>query len=330
MKIVSLLASGTEIVCALGLEHALVGISHECDHPPEVLDRPRVSRPRFDPEGMPSRAIDRAVREAVSDEGSVYEIDVEQLEEISPHLILTQAVCEVCAVPTDQARVAVEQTGLGARILSLDAHSLRDILDSLRLVGEATGTEGSAEVQVAELRRRMHAVSRAVAGATRPRVLALEWLDPLYTPGHWVPEMIDMAGGECLAGAAKERSMEAPADELAGLDPDVLLIMPCGYGLAPARRDANEHVDLLRSIAPRAIEAGRAFVLNGSAYFNRSGPRVVEGVEALAGLLHPELWRLPAAGAAATWRPEADRLPAETTAARLTVEDHLANVDNAG
>jgi iron complex transport system substrate-binding protein len=151
----------------------------------------------------------------------------------------------------------------------------------------------------------MHDVSRAVTGASRPRVLALEWLDPLFTPGHWVPEMIDMAGGECLAGAAKERSEEVSAEQLVGLDADVLLIMPCGYGLSASRRDATEHANLLRSIAPRAIEEGRAFVVNGSSYFNRSGPRVVDGVEVLAGLLHPELWGLPLAGAAATWKPTA-------------------------
>jgi iron complex transport system substrate-binding protein len=254
---------------------------------------------------MPSDAIDRAVRETVETEGSVYEIDVELLLELGPHLILTQAVCDVCAVPTDEARKAVESAGLDAETLSLDAHSLRDILESMRLVGQATETEGRAEVQVAELRRRMHDVSRAVTGASRPRVLALEWLDPLFTPGHWVPEMIDMAGGECLAGAAKERSEEVSAEQLVGLDADVLLIMPCGYGLSASRRDATEHANLLRSIAPRAIEEGRAFVVNGSSYFNRSGPRVVDGVEVLAGLLHPELWGLPLAGAAATWKPTA-------------------------
>lgn len=301
-----MLASATEIVCALGLEDSLVGISHECDHPPEVLDRPRVTRPRFDPQGMPSDAIDRSVRETIEAEGSVYEIDVQQLRELDPHLILTQAVCDVCAVPADDAREAVDRVGLDAETLSLDAHSLRDILESMRLVGRATETEGRAEVQVADLRRRMHEVTRAVAGASRPGVLALEWLDPTFTPGHWVPEMIDMAGGECLAGAAKERSAEVPSDELAGLDPDVLLIMPCGYGLSASRRDADAHAGLLRSIAPRAIDEGRAFVLDGSSYFNRSGPRVVDGIETLAGLFHPELWPLPAAGAAATWRPAAD------------------------
>ncbi len=304
MKIVSLLASATEIVCALGLEERLVGISHECDHPPEVLDRPRVSRPRFDPSELSSREIDSAVRDAVASGGSVYEIDAEELEKLSPHLVLSQAVCDVCAVPSEVAREVVEKTRLDCEVLSLDAHSLRDILDTVNQVGEATGVRERAEACVGELRRRLHDVSRSVTGAVRPRVLALEWLDPIFVPGHWVPEMIDLAGGQCLAGTAKERSVEASPEELRELDPDVLVVMPCGFGLPAARRDATEHADVLSDLAPRAIEEGRAFVVDASSYFNRSGPRVVEGVEILAGLLHPELVALPSAGAAATWLPD--------------------------
>lgn len=305
MRIVSLLASATEIVCDLGREGELVGISHECDHPPEVLDRPRVSAPRFEAAGMSSGLIDRAVREAASSRSPLYQIDHELLAELSPHLILTQATCEVCAVPTEEAAEACRAAGLEAEIVSLDAHSLRQVLDSVQQVGKATGAADRAESLVAELRERLHAVSRAVTGAPRPRVLALEWLDPIFLPGHWVPEMIDLAGGENLAGEAKGRSISSAPDELAELDPDVLLVMPCGYGLTASRRDAAEHSELLVRLAPRAIEEGRAFVLDGSSYFNRSGPRVVTGVEILAGLLHPELVGLPPAGAADSWRPAA-------------------------
>lgn len=304
MKIVSLLAGATEIVCALGLEDQLVGISHECDYPPEVLDRPRISRPRFDPSELSSREIDRAVRDAVASGDSVYEIDAEELAKLSPHLVLSQAVCDVCAVPSEGAREVVEKARLDCEVLSLDAHSLRDILDTVNQVGEATGVRERAEACVGELRRRLHEVSRSVTGALRPRVLALEWLDPIFVPGHWVPEMIDLAGGQCLAGAAKDRSGEASPEELRELDPDVLVVMPCGFGLAAARRAATEQAGLLSDLAPRAIEEGRAFVVDASSYFNRSGPRVVEGVEILASLLHPELVGLPPAGAAATWLPD--------------------------
>ncbi len=305
MKIVSLLAAATEILCELGLEDELVGISHECDHPPEALDRPRISKPAFDLSGKSSGEIDQAIREGASPRNDLYEIDVDQLRELSPHLILAQAVCEVCAVPTEGARNAVRAAEIEAEVLSLDAHSIRDVLGSVTLIGEATGTAGRAEAVVADLRRRSHEVTRAVAGAPRPRVLALEWLDPLFVPGHWVPEMIDLAGGECVAGEAKGRSLETTEEELAESDPDVLLIMPCGYGLAATRRDAAEHAELLARLAPRAIDGGRAFVVDGSAYFNRSGPRIVDGIEILGGLLHPELLALPMAGAADTWKPDA-------------------------
>ncbi len=184
MKIVSLLAGATEIVCALGLEDQLVGISHECDYPPEVLDRPRISRPRFDPSELSSREIDRAVRDAVASGGSVYEIDAEELAKLSPHLVLSQAVCDVCAVPSEGAREVVEKARLDCEVLSLDAHSLRDILDTVNQVGEATGVRERAEACVGELRRRLHDVSRSVTSAVRPRVLALEWLDPIFVPGH--------------------------------------------------------------------------------------------------------------------------------------------------
>ncbi len=305
MKIVSLLAAATEILCELGLEDELVGISHECDHPPEALDRPRISRPTFDASGKSSGAIDRAIREGASSRNDLYEIDIDQLRELSPHLVLAQAVCEVCAVPTEGAREAVRAAGIEAQVLSLDAHSIRDVLESVTLIGAATGRAERAEVVVADLRRRSHEVSRAVAGAPRPRVLALEWLDPLFIPGHWVPEMIDLAGGECVVGEAKGRSVETTEEELAGADPDVLLVMPCGYGLAATRRDAAEHAELLVRLAPRAIHGGRAFVVDGSSYFNRSGPRIVDGIEILGGLLHPELLALPPAGAADTWKPDA-------------------------
>ncbi len=305
MKIVSLLAAATEILCELGLEGELVGISHECDHPPEALDRPRISKPTFDVTDKSSGAIDQAIRESASSRSDLYEIDVDQLRELSPHLILAQAMCEVCAVPTEGAREAARAAEIEADVLSLDAHSIRDVLESVTLIGEATGAAERAEVVVGNLRRRSHEVTRAVAGAPRPRVLALEWLDPLFVPGHWVPEMIDLAGGECVAGEAKGRSVQTTEEELAGADPDALLIMPCGFGLAATRREADTHAELLARLAPRAIDGGRAFVVDGSSYFNRSGPRIVDGIEILGGLLHPELLALPVAGAADTWRPVA-------------------------
>jgi iron complex transport system substrate-binding protein len=287
-RIVSLLASGTEIVHALGLGDRLVGISHECDYPPELLNRPRVSRPRFDPAGLDSGGIDRAVRQAMAEHGSVYALDEAALLELDPDLILTQAVCEVCAVPTPGVRETVASLGLDATILSLDAHTLDGILATIAAVGEAAGAADRAAAYVAELEGRLAAVAEAVAGATRPGVLAIEWLDPPFTPGHWVPEQIEGAGGRCLVGEAGARSVETTWEDLAGLDPDVLVIMPCGYGLEASCADADAHAARLREVAPRAVETGRAFVVDGSSYFNRSGPRAVDGVEILAGIFHPD------------------------------------------
>ena len=301
MRIASLLASGTEIVAALGLDGQLVAISHECDYPARVLDRPRVSRPRFDPDGMDSGEIDRAVRQAMLEHGSVYVLDGAALERMHPDLILTQAVCEVCAVPTPGVREMVREQGLNAEVLSLDAHTIDEILASIEDVGRAAGAEDRAHELVQSLEARLDRVTSAVGGAHRPRVLAIEWLDPPFAPGHWVPEMIKLAGGENLLGQAGGHSREVPWSALEGLDPDVLVIMPCGYGLEASAADADQHVDQLRRVARRAVRDGHAFVVDGSSYFNRSGPRVVDGVEILAGLLHPARVGEPVKGAWARW-----------------------------
>jgi iron complex transport system substrate-binding protein len=303
MRIVSLLASATEIVCELGLEDALVGISHECDGPPAILDRPRVSRARFDPSGLTSGQIDAAVRRAMADFGSVYEVDGKLLEELEPDLVLTQAVCEVCAVPTPGVLEVVGERGLDAEVLSLDAHSLEDILDSVVQVGEAAGVAERARRVREGLAARLDEVRASVAGAPPRRVLAIEWLDPPFVPGHWVPEMVASAGGLNLAGEAGRPSRQVEWEELGGLDPDVLVVMPCGYGLEASRREAEEHAARLLEVAPRAIESGRAYVVDGSSYFNRSGPRAVTGVEILAGLLHPERADAPPEGTAGSWEP---------------------------
>jgi iron complex transport system substrate-binding protein len=302
MRIASLLASGTEIVAALGLEDQLVAISHECDHPAKVLDRPRLSRPRFEVAGLGSGEIDRAVRQAMAEHGSVYEVDGEALERLRPELILTQAVCAVCAVPTPGVREVVAQHGLPAEVLSLDAHTVEEVLSTVLEVGRATGAEARARALVGALRGRLERVARAVADAPSRRVLAIEWLDPPFAPGHWVPQMVDLAGGVNLVGEAGGHSREVPWDALEGLDPDVLVIMPCGYGLDASRTDADRHADRLRLVAPRAIRQERAFVVDGSSYFNRSGPRVVDGVEILAGLLHPERMGRPHGDAWAVWK----------------------------
>jgi iron complex transport system substrate-binding protein len=304
MKIVSLLASATEIVTVLGLEDRLVGISHECDYPPQILNRPRVSRPRFDPVGLDSAGIDAAVKGAVAAYGSVYALDTELLRALEPDLILTQAVCDVCAVPTSLAEEAARALGRPVKVLSLDAHGIEGIMENILEVAAVTGSEPKGREVVAQLRERMERVRRSVSGARRPRVLALEWMDPPYVPGHWVPEMIDLAGGECLLGEPGRRSREVSWERLAGLDPDVVVVMPCGYGLEEARAAATRYADRLANIASRAVGTGRCFVVDGSSYFNRSGPRVADGVEILGALLHGDrVSGVPLEGRAECWSP---------------------------
>ena len=287
MRIASLLASATEVVYDLGLQDQLVAISHECDYPADALSRPRLSRPRFNPAGLSSGEIDHAVRDAMSQHGSVYQIDEALLARLQPDLIIAQAVCQVCAVPTSLAETVAALLGTRPRILSLDAHRVADILDAIAAVGRAAGVPDRGSRRAAELRSRVESVSARVRGCPRPRVLAIEWLDPPFVPGHWTPEMIALAGGDNLAGEAGRPSRQVSWSDLAGLDPDVLVVMPCGYGLAQSLDDAARFADRLREVAPRAVGQGRAFVVDGSAYFNRSGPRVVDGVEILGALLHP-------------------------------------------
>jgi iron complex transport system substrate-binding protein len=282
-----MLSSATEIVHALGLGDRLVGISHECDFPPEALHLPRASRSRFDPGGMTSGEIDAAVRRSMEEHGSVYEVDVETLRRLRPELILTQAVCEVCAVPTGSVVEAVERLEEAPRVASLDAHTVGQIIQSVRDVAAAAGSPEHGERLADNLERRLAAVRERVAGRSRPRVLMLEWLDPPFAPGHWVPEMVEIAGGDLLLGRAGERSEQVAPERLEGLDPDVLLVEPCGYGLEQARADAHTHREILQRIAPRAVAGNDAWLLHSS-FFSRSGPRVVEGVEALAAILHPD------------------------------------------
>jgi iron complex transport system substrate-binding protein len=222
--------------------------------------------------------------------GSVYQIDEAALARLKPDLLIAQAVCDVCAVPTSLAETVAQHLGTTPRILSLDAHRVADIYAGVEAVGRAAGAEAHAVRRAAELRQRVEAVSARVAGRRRPRVLAVEWLDPPFAPGHWTPEMVALAGGENLVGEAGRPSRQVSWPDLSGLDPDVLLVMPCGYDLARSLEDAAAFAEQLGAVAPRALEQGRAYVVDGSAYFNRSGPRMVDGVEILGALLHPSVF----------------------------------------
>ncbi len=301
-RIASLLPSATEIVYALGLGDRVVGVSHSCDYPADACTKTVLSRPRFSTDGLSSGAIDAAVRGTLERFGSVYEIDVERLAEVRPDLLLTQGVCEVCAVPTRDAQAAAARLTCCPMVLALDAHDLAGVLSSIRAIGRAGRVPERAERWVGHIEHRIVAVQRRVAGRVAARVLALEWLDPPFVPGHWVPEMVALAGGSLLRGTAGRPSFAVVWEDLVGLDPDVLIVMPCGFSLAEAHADADGCRAALRVVAPRAIAAGRAFVVEASAHFSRPGPRVAAGVELLAALFHPAAFPdLALGGRAAVW-----------------------------
>jgi iron complex transport system substrate-binding protein len=281
MRVVSLLPSSTEVVCALGARDWLVGRSHECDFPPGVESLPALSRPRLDPHA-PGRAIHDRVEELVTRGLSIYELDAARLRELAPDVILTQTLCEVCAAtPADLEAALSAWTGAAPRIVALAPLTLDDVLSDIVRIGEALGLERRAHELAAELRARIEDLTaRARAAPTRPRVAALEWLDPPIAGGNWMPELIERAGGVSLFGEHGAHSPRTTWAELEAAQPDLILAVPCGFGLAQA------HAEVART--PQL--AGRnVAVLDGNQYFNRPGPRIVESLEILLDTLHPEL-----------------------------------------
>ncbi|HZN15264.1 MAG TPA: cobalamin-binding protein [Acidimicrobiales bacterium] len=283
MKIVSLLPSATEIVFALGLGDQLEGVSFECNWPPEARTKPIVSGTALEMASLTTAAaIDTAVRSNLAAGEPIYTIDRERIATIKPDLILAQDLCRVCAVPSGAVEEALDVIGCRVDVVSLDPASLGDVIALIGVVGEATGRSGLAGDLMAGLRARVAAVREAVAGLDRPRVFALEWSDPPFNAGHWVPDMIDAAGGEPVLAETGVPSRQVTWAEVAAADPEVVVFMPCGYDLEKAAAEGAS----LRDI-PELAAVPRIVAVDGDAYFSRPGPRVVDGVETLAALLHP-------------------------------------------
>lgn len=292
MRIVSLLPSTTEIAFALGLGEAVVAVTHECDYPPEARGRPVITGSALDHAEASSEEIDAAVRSQLRDDLSIYHLDHDMLRELAPDLILTQALCEVCAVSFGDVERAVAASGGAPQVLSLEPTSLDGILGSILAVGNATGARARAEELVAELRARVEAVgARAASAPYRPRVACLEWFDPLYGPGHWLPELVELAGGRPGLGTAGEVSRRVSWGDVIAFAPEVIVLTPCGFDLSRAVAEAE-------AILPRrtgwsalpAVRNGRVYAVDGNAYFSRPGPRIVDSLELLARLIHPELF----------------------------------------
>ena len=283
MRIASLVPSATEALFALGLGDSVVAVTHECDHPAAAASLPKLTSSVI-PDGLPPAEIDARVREVTARGESLYRLDEEALAELEPELILTQALCAVCAVSYDDVRAVAARLPGRPEVLSLDPENLEEVLTDLIRLAWATGNPRFGERLLRELRARLAAVSEAVAGAERPRVAALEWLDPVYIGGHWVPEMIAAAGGEDVIGEAGHKSRVVEWERLAAATPEVAVVMPCGLYAPEAAAQARDHGEQLRSLG-----AERVYAVDAASSFSRPGPRLVDGVELLAHLLHPEL-----------------------------------------
>jgi iron complex transport system substrate-binding protein len=289
-RIISLIASGTEIVSALGHGAELVGRSHECDFPPSIQSLPVCSEPRIDVHAS-SGEIDAQVRTAVGDALSVYSVFVDQLDRLHPTHLITQSQCEVCAVSLSDVQQAVcEMIGSQPEIVTLAPMDLNDIWDDIRRVAAALKDEQRGNDLVQELQRRLKRVqSAANQGQARPRVVCLEWLDPLMSAGNWVPELVELAGGIPLLCEAGKHSPYFGWSDLLSADPDVIAIMPCGFDMARTSRELGVLTGSAVWMELKAVQQGRVYLTDGNQFFNRPGPRVVESAEILAEILHPSL-----------------------------------------
>ncbi len=288
MRICSLLPAGTEILFALGLDRDIVGVSHECDYPPQAARKPHVVRTDIDQSRCSSEAIDEAVKAAVRDGESLYQVNEDALRTADPDLLVTQELCKVCAVETTQVNRLLGILPRQPQVVTLHAHTIADMLQDIRLIGKMTERPSQADALVAALTQRMERVAALVAGRPRPRVFCLEWLKPPMACGHWVPEQVAVAGGDEVLGRAGAPSCYVTWDEIAAAKPEVLILMPCGF---PIERTRQELSVVTQQPAWRTIPAvrdRRVYLVDGPAYFNRPGPRLVDGIELLAGLLHPE------------------------------------------
>src|SRR4051794_30992764 len=282
MRIVSLLPSTTEILFDLGAGDDVVGVTFECDHPAEARSRTIVSTSAM-PQGLAPADIDAYVAEALSRGEDLYHLDQGALADLDADLVVTQDLCAVCAVDVSVVDDALAHLGCRAEVLTIDPHTMEEVLASVGTLAKATGTEATAEPLVRSLRTRLDDVVRRTADRPRPRALVLEWTDPPFAPGHWVPEMVHAAGGESSLGTPGEKSVRVTWDDVARSRPEVVVCAPCGYGLGASR-----------ALAEQATAAGTlpdvpVWAVDANASFARPGPRLVDGVEALAGILHPDV-----------------------------------------
>jgi iron complex transport system substrate-binding protein len=285
MRIVSLVPNGTEILFALGAGGQVVGVSHECDYPEEARTRPILTGSALTP-GMTAAEVDAAVSAQVGSGLSLYTLDEARIAELDPDVIVTQELCPVCAVSTEQVDGAVRPLPRCPEVVSLDPRTLEDVFADIRRVGGITGREEEAAELLGDLERRLDAVRAAVANRPRPRVLALEWLDPPFAGGHWVPEMIDRAGGADAIAKPGDHSARLTWEQVAAADPDVIVVMPCGFDEAGAQAQIATLADRPKWQSLRAVREGRVHPVDANGCFSRPGPRLVDGIERMAAIFH--------------------------------------------
>jgi iron complex transport system substrate-binding protein len=287
VRIVSLVPHATELLFALGLGDQVVGVTHECDHPTGALDKPHVTKDKLPP-GLSAAEIDAAVRERTAAGESIYELDTKLLRELRPDLIVTQELCAVCAVSYDDVCRIVSDLDPQPKVISLDPKTFGETIGDIRTLSDATGAKEAAFVLLATIARRVERVKKAVEGADPVPVAALEWLDPVFVAGHWTPQLIEMAGGFDVLGLPGEHSEESSWEAVAAAGPEVVVCMPCGYGAARALEEAEQHAEQLAALGARRVVA-----IDASGTFSRPGPRLVEALELMAHILHPD--RVPEA-----------------------------------
>ena len=284
LRICSLLPSGTEILFSLGLGDQVVAVTHECDYPPEAATKLRITENVIDHERLTSAEIDHHVAANIGRHGSIYTLKEDLLQALEPDLIVTQELCDVCAVSYKDVQRAARVLEASTKIVSLEPNTLEEVFDTILLVGEITGSDAVARAKVGELKDRLDRVRERVRGLARPRVYAMEWLDPPFSGGHWVPEMVEIAGGNEVLGTPGAKSERITPEQIIEARPDVIVLMPCGFSL---QRTVEEY----RRTNFLPGWSGQVYAVDGSSYFNRSGPRLVDGVEILADIFHPETKR---------------------------------------
>jgi len=287
MRIISLVPHATELLFALGLGDDVVAVTHECDHPAPALELPKVTKDRLPP-GLSAAEIDAAVRASVAGNNTIYELDTELLHELEPDLIVTQELCPVCAVSYDEVVKEAELIESCPKVIALDPKTIGETMGDIRTIAAATGVRDAALDLVARQRARIDRVRVAVKDAEKPTVVAIEWFDPVFVAGHWTPQLIELAGGVDVLGFPGEHSEQMTWDAVAAAQPEVVVCMPCGYDAQRSLAEARQFDASLRSVGARRVVA-----VDAAAYFSRPGPRLVDGLELMGHVLHPDLVELP-------------------------------------